>query len=65
MIALIVKSSNRDPSFASNAIRRDFTATIFNTRITWHFVPQAGIYLAIDNIGNARAAVSGRAPTSK
>jgi outer membrane receptor protein involved in Fe transport len=33
-------------------------ATIFNTRITWHFVPQAGIYLAIDNIGNARAAVS-------
>ena len=32
-------------------------AAIFNARITWHFVPQAGIYLAIDNIGNARAAV--------
>jgi vitamin B12 transporter len=32
-------------------------ATTFNAKITWHFVPQASFYLAIDNIGNARVAV--------
>lgn len=33
-------------------------ATTLDATITWHFVPQAGIYLAMENIGNARVAIS-------
>jgi len=32
--------------------------TVFNARITWNVAPRAGIYLAIDNIGNTRVAFS-------
>ena len=33
-------------------------ATTLDTKITWHFVPNAGAYLAIDNLLNARVATS-------
>ena len=33
-------------------------ATTFDATVTWHFVPQAGIYLAAENIGNAHVAIS-------
>ena len=33
-------------------------ATTFDARITWHFLPQAGLYFAIDNISNAAVATS-------
>jgi outer membrane receptor protein involved in Fe transport len=32
----------------------------FNTRITWRIVPQAAIYLAVDNLADARVAESER-----
>ena len=32
--------------------------TVFNATVTWHFVPQAGIYFAAENIGNAHIAIS-------
>jgi outer membrane receptor protein involved in Fe transport len=33
------------------------TATTFNATVTWHFVPQAGIYFAAQNIGNTHVAI--------
>lgn len=33
-------------------------ATTFDAKITWHFLPQAGVYFAIDNITNAAVATS-------
>ena len=33
-------------------------ATTFDAKITWHFLPQAGLYFAIDNISNAQVATS-------
>lgn len=33
-------------------------ATTFDARVTWRFVPQAGVYVAVDNISNARIATS-------
>ncbi len=33
-------------------------ATTFDAKITWHFLPQAGLYFAIDNITNAAVAAS-------
>ena len=35
-------------------------AVTFNARITWRIVPQAAIYLAVDNLANARVAESER-----
>jgi vitamin B12 transporter len=33
-------------------------ATTFDAKITWHFLPQAGLYFAVDNISNAQVATS-------
>ncbi|HEX5280616.1 MAG TPA: TonB-dependent receptor [Micropepsaceae bacterium] len=33
-------------------------ATTFDAKVTWHFLPQAGLYFAIDNITNAAVATS-------
>ena len=33
-------------------------ATTFDAKLTWHFLPQAGLYIAIDNITNAAVATS-------
>jgi outer membrane receptor protein involved in Fe transport len=33
-------------------------ATTLNATVTWHFVPQAGIYFAAENIANAHVAIS-------
>jgi len=33
-------------------------ATTFDTKVTWHFLPNAGAYLALDNLLNARVATS-------
>ena len=33
-------------------------ATTFDATVTWHFLPQAGIYFAAENIGNTRVAIS-------
>ena len=33
-------------------------ATTLDARVTWRFAPQAGVYLAVDNISNANIATS-------
>lgn len=33
-------------------------ATTFDAKVTWHFLPQAGVYFAVDNITNAAVATS-------